>query len=200
MQWTSARSKTILFFGILVVAAWELASGFYIHAKAQVGQWLIAQAWEQTLDQHKPVKPWSWADTYPVGRLVVSDLGIDQFVLAGASGRTLAFGPGHHDESVDPGETGKALLVGHRDTHFAFLKELQPGHELEFQDHTGTWHQFEVDRTVIMNEQEERLVLDGKSPALILVTCYPFHAIVPAGPLRYVVLAKANRNEAREKF
>ena len=124
MQWITARYKTFLFIGLLVVALWELASGFYIYAKAQVGQWLIGQAWEQSLDQQEPVKPWSWADTYPVGRLVVRDLGIDQIVLAGASGRSLAFGPGHHDESVNPGKMGNALLVGHRDTHFAFMMDL----------------------------------------------------------------------------
>jgi hypothetical protein len=25
---------------------------------------------------------------------------------------------------------------------------------------------------------------------LILVTCYPFHAIVPGGPLRYMIIAE----------
>ena len=191
MQWMRTHYKTLLLFGVLVVAGWELASGMYIYAKAQVGQWLIAQAWEQSLVQHEPVKPWSWADTHPIGRLVVKDLGIDQYVLAGASGRTLGFGPGHHDESVYPGEQGKAILAGHRDTHFAFLKELKPRQELAFQDREGTWHQFEVAHTMIMNDQEQHLMLDGETPALVLVTCYPFHAIVPGGPMRYVVLANA---------
>lgn len=191
MQRMPPKYKTLLFFGVLLVSVWELSSGFYIYAKAQVGQWLIAEAWEQSLGQPGPLKPWSWADTFPVGRLVVPELGIDEYVLAGANGRTLAFGPGHYDESVYPGELGNAVLAGHRDTHFAFLKDLQPGHGLEVQDRTGTWHQFEVDHTAIMNEKEERLVLDGKNSALVLVTCYPFHSIVPGGPWRYVVVANA---------
>ena len=30
------------------------------------------------------MKPWPWADTWPVARLVVPSLGIDQIVLEGA--------------------------------------------------------------------------------------------------------------------
>ncbi len=42
-----------------------------------------------------PVKPWPWADTHPVARLIAPAQDADVLVLAGASGRTLAFGPGH---------------------------------------------------------------------------------------------------------
>ena len=180
---------------VLVGAVWELGSGWYIYAKAEIGQWLIARAWELSLERQEPVKPWSWADTHPVGRLRVPGLGIDQYVLAGATGRTMAFGPGHHDESVYPGEPGDSVLLGHRDTHFAFLGKLEPGDGLQFQDETGTWHAFEVETAVIMNDQEEKLLLGGEKPRVFLVTCYPFHAIVPGGPLRYVVEAKERKSD-----
>ena len=54
-------------------------------------------------------------------------------VLAGASGRTLAFGPGHVDGTPLPGEHGNAVVSGHRDTHFAFLRDLRCGDVLEVQ-------------------------------------------------------------------
>ena len=31
----------------------------------------------------------------------------------------------------------------------------------------------------------------GHAPALVLMTCYPFDALAPGGPLRYVVTARA---------
>jgi sortase A len=37
---------------------------------------------------------------------------------------------------------------------------------------------------------------DGTA-ALVLVTCYPFDAVNPGGPLRYVVAAEAASAEAR---
>jgi sortase A len=32
---------------------------------------------------------------------------------------------------------------------------------------------------------------EDRAAGLILMTCYPFHAVVPGGPLRYVVTAHA---------
>jgi sortase A len=37
-----------------------------------------------------------------------------------------------------------------------------------------------------------RLPRDTLVPTLTLVTCYPFDAIDPGGPLRYVVVAEAS--------
>jgi len=43
----------------------------------------------------REVKPWSWADTWPVARIEVKRLHASAIVLAGSSGQALAFGPGH---------------------------------------------------------------------------------------------------------
>ena len=42
----------------------------------------------------RPVKPWSWADTWPVARIIVPRIGRSAIALAGASGQALAFGLG----------------------------------------------------------------------------------------------------------
>ena len=73
---------------------WHFGQGSYIHAKAKLAQSLIRGAWEKTLAGQKEVRPWPWADTWPVARLIVPRLKVDLFVLAGSSGRTMAFGPG----------------------------------------------------------------------------------------------------------
>src|SRR5882724_9471214 len=64
-----------------------LAQGFYIHAKAMLAQILLERAFAQALTTGTPVKPWSWADTWPVARVAVPRLGKSAIVLAGASGQ-----------------------------------------------------------------------------------------------------------------
>ena len=103
----------------------------YIHAKAQVAQVAAARrVGPQARATGSAAKPWPWADTHPVARLVAPAQDADVLVLAGASGRTLAFGPGHLDGSAQPGDRGNAVITAHRDTHFRFLRAIAPGDEL----------------------------------------------------------------------
>jgi sortase A len=62
-----------------------------------------------------------------LARLVVPSLEIDQIVLEGAYGRTLAFGPEHVESTRPLGGSGSIILTGHRDTHFRFLEKLESG-------------------------------------------------------------------------
>ena len=78
---------------LIGLGLWQAGESAYIEAKAWLAQDLLEDAWAKTLGGAQQVKPWSWADTWPVARLQAPDLNIDRIVLAGASGRTLAFGP-----------------------------------------------------------------------------------------------------------
>ena len=111
-----------------------LGRGAWILVKAQIAQVLLAQAWEATKAGGEPVKPWPWADTWPVARLTVPRLGVEEIVLAGGNGEAMAFGPGHLGTSAKPGSGGNVVLAGHRDTHFEFLRDLQPGDEILLED------------------------------------------------------------------
>ena len=102
---------------------WNIGQAVYIHTKAQLAQVLLETAWAETVHGDKEVKPWPWADTWPVGRLSVPGLGVHRIVLAGTNGSSLAFGPGHFFNSPLPGDDGNSLIAGHRDTHFSFLKQ-----------------------------------------------------------------------------
>ena len=77
---------------LLAFGLWHLGQAGYIAAKAELAQYLMQRSWQQTLAGARAVKPWPWADTWPVARLTAAD--VDLFVLAGADGRALAFGPG----------------------------------------------------------------------------------------------------------
>ena len=97
------RRIAIAAIGMLALAgAASFGQGAYIVAKAHVAQWLLHAAWDESRATGIAVKPWPWADTHPVARLMAPTQDSDVLVLAGASGRTLAFGPGHLDGSAMP--------------------------------------------------------------------------------------------------
>ncbi len=186
-----ARRALGLVAALLVgIGTWQLGHGLWIHAKARLAQHLLQRAWARTLAGERAVKPWPWADTWPVARLTAPEHGIDLIVLAGASGRTLAFGPGHLDGSAVPGALGTVIVTGHRDTHFAFLQQLRAGDRLVVEAPGRTPTVFRVTETTVVDARSVAVVNDDGASALVLVTCYPFDAITAGGPLRYVVAAE----------
>jgi sortase A len=174
---------------LLAVGLWQIGEGSWIYAKARLAQYLLQRAWSRTLEGEHNVKPWPWADTWPVARLRVPSKGIDLIVLNGAYGRTLAFGPGFVESSAFPGSPGTTILTGHRDTHFHFLKRLKPHDQIVMETVEGAKRHFVVQECGIVDAYSASIRLDDEENRLVLVTCYPFEAIVPGGPLRYVVTA-----------
>ncbi len=189
MQSIKRNALTWIAWLLALSGLWCLGQGTYIHVKAELAQHLMRKSWAKTLAGAKQVKPWSWADTWPVARLEVPRLGIDQFVLAGSSGRTLAFGPGHLNGSPLPGEQGNTVFSGHRDTHFKFLQHLQVGDEIVITAANGVQYRYEISGTTVVNYQDTRVTMSSDDRKLTLVTCYPFRSINPGGDKRYVVIA-----------
>jgi len=186
------RSHLYLILAVLLAAfgVWQVGEAGYMHAKALLAQHMLETSWAETVSTGKPVKPWPWADTAPVARLRVPSLDKDLIVLAGGSGRTLAFAPGHVDGTPLPGAPGLSVIGGHRDTHFRVLKNMEPGTEIVVEDAHGAQHRFTVTETRVVDSRNTRLDPIASRPALALVTCWPFDAIVPGGPMRYLVFAE----------
>jgi len=176
-------------FGAVVVAhaAW-------IPAKGWLAQRMIAKAWARQVAAEPlgsaPARPWPWADTWPVARLLHEERqGSPLYVLADASGESLAFGPGHVRSTAPPGSDGHVVLAGHRDTHFAFLRTLTPGDRLILETASRRRH-YVVEAGRVVHESRTDLLDATGHAELTLITCYPFDAIVPGGPLRYAVHAR----------
>jgi sortase A len=183
------RARLLLAAGALAASAWLLGGAAAIHGKAVLAQWLIARAWAQDAAMGPP-RPWPWADTWPVARLTVPSLKKTQYVLHGTSGQALAFGPGLDPAGAAPGEPGVVLLAGHRDTHFAWLASIAPGDRLQLTDRAGATRHYAVVRQRVLDSRAGPLQA-GLADGLVLVTCFPFNAVAPGGPLRYVVEAAA---------
>jgi len=169
--------------------------GAWIHAKALVAQILLDRAFEQTIATGREVKPWSWADTWPVARIEIKRLDARAIVLAGSSGQALAFGPGHVERTPDAGERGVAVYSAHRDTHFAFLKDVVIGDEIEVTRNDGRQFRFRVNATSVVRFDASGIdpLVDGFQ--LVLSTCWPFDALTQ-GPERYLVHASMVRASA----
>lgn len=184
------RAGAVLVSAVLCLGFWQLGQGMYIPAKAWLAQELMQRAWQRAQAGASEPAPWPWADTWPVARLQAHGGEVDLIVLAGGSGRTLAFGPGHLSASALPGDAGNSVIAGHRDTHFSFLKHLRYGDSIRIERSDGRGHLFIVTGVDVVDSRRGSIVLDSESAMLTLVTCYPFDAPTPGGPMRYVVTAE----------
>ena len=175
---------------VLCLGFWQLGEGAYIPAKAWLAQELMQRAWQRAEAGSDRPAPWPWADTWPVARLRALGGDIDLIVLSGGSGRTLAFGPGHLSASAMPGQPGNSVIAGHRDTHFSFLQRLTVGEPLAVETVDGQSYLYQIVDIDVVDSRRSSLLLDTEASVLSLVTCYPFDALEPGGPMRYVVTAR----------
>jgi len=190
MAWLTRSPLRLIVACLLCLGFWQLGQGAYIPAKAWFAQELMLRAWGRAVEDDDRQVPWPWADTWPVARLSAKSGDVDLIVLAGGSGRTLAFGPGHLSASSLPGELGNSVIAGHRDTHFNFLRDVEIGESLVIEKIGGRKHLYKVIGIDVVDSRRGSLLLDTDAAILSLVTCYPFDSREVGGPMRYVVTAK----------
>jgi sortase A len=190
----TAKPRTWVARGLLIVALVLAAQAAWMPAKAALAQHLLASSWQQSRQDGSAHRPWPWADTHPVARLEQPRLGISQVVLAGDSGRPLAFGPGWAESSAKPGsDAGTVVISGHRDTHFSWLRELRDGDTLRL-EHAGGEREYRVVGSEVVDSRTHRLAT-GNGDSLVLVTCWPFDATAARSPLRYLVTLAPSREK-----
>jgi sortase A len=180
------RVAISLALGVIGLAC--ITAGCWIHVKAFAAQVLINAAWDRTQNGVAEARPWPWADTSPVARMIFDD-GNTLVVLEGSSGRNLAFAPSHDAASVLPGESGNSVISAHRDTHFRELEHVRIGDRIRVERADRTTYLFAVTDVSVVDSRATRIALNGDEARLTLVTCYPFDAVSPGGPLRFVVSA-----------
>jgi sortase A len=184
--WPALRrvlALSLIFAGLVM-----FGGGIYIHAKALLAQVLLERAFSESVATGHPVKPWPWADTWPVARIAIERIGASTIVLAGSSGQALAFGPGHVELTPDAGERGVAVYSAHRDTHFRFLKDVAVGDAITVTRVDGKTFRYRADATAVVRYDASGIDPRSGGYELMLTTCWPFDALTQ-GPLRYVLHA-----------
>lgn len=183
------KNRQRLLIVLLVIGGGLLCSNsVWIHAKAGIAQVLLRHAWARTLRQGQAARAWPWADTWPVARLQAPKYDQDLIVLAGQAGATLAFGPGMLTQGAEPGKAGTCILAGHRDTSFHFLQQVKVGDMLTMTDRNGVQWNYRITSTAV-RQAENLYVRQLPAARLALITCFPFDAVLPGTPQRYVVEA-----------
>ncbi len=181
------QKLSLIFIALMIAALWQLGLAGWIHIKASLAQVLLDRAWQQALVEDRNIRPWPWADTWPVAELTATRLGISDIVLAGDSGESLAFGPGLSFAGGMPHDEETVVISGHRDTHFSYLQHLKAGDRLILKTRTAI-HYYTVDNTEIVDSRQ--FTLDNDKNALVLVTCYPFNSTASGGDDRFMVYAQ----------
>jgi sortase A len=185
------RRRPILnFLAVLccVGALLMLGKSSWITLKAEVAQVLLSRAFSETIATGHAVKPWSWADTWPVAEVRVARIGASAIVLHGATPESMAFGPALLAESARPGEAGTSVIAAHRDTHFRFLRNVKVGDVVEVTRNDGLTFRYKVTAERVATWDHSGVSLHAPGRNLVLTTCYPFDAITH-GPERYIVEA-----------
>ncbi|GLS84405.1 class GN sortase [Paraferrimonas haliotis] len=178
----------VSFISLGLLGAGLLSQGGYIQAKAQLAQVLIEHAWQQQLDTGKPVKPWPWADTHPLAKLTLANNDKPIMVLQGADMSTLAFGPGMVSSERQYPVPNK-VIFGHKDTHFAALKNLKLGDDIRLVTADKQVLDYQVTERKVVSEDDTHLLVNPNQEVLSLVTCYPFNSQIIGGDKRYLVQA-----------
>ena len=114
-------------------------------------------------------KPWSWADTYPVFKLSFPRIAEKSYVIAGSSGRNLAFSSAHLSNSGLPYENKTTIVSGHRDSHFSYLQDLIIGDTI-IANSTNYPNKFRVVSIQIIDSSKHKLPI-RKTNELILTIC-----------------------------
>jgi sortase A len=101
----------------------------------------------------------------------------------------MAFGPGHIDGSAEPNRAGNCALGGHRDSWFAFLREVRRGDEILLRTREGLVR-YRVSQLAVRSMWDAEPLEPTTHRRLTLITCYPFDELRPSG-WRYVVTCEA---------
>lgn len=127
----------------------------------------------------------------PLAVLKIPKVRIVAPVLDGIDDLTLNAGVGRIPGTARPGQSGNIGIAGHRDGFFRGLKDVAKGDTIELVT-TRETDTYVVDKVYIAQPDDVNILRSGSTPALTLVTCYPFYYIGSA-PQRYIVQASLKR-------
>ena len=200
---------------LLIVGGFLCVQASWLPAKAWLSQQLIKHSWQQSIsimaqqqmqerqqqirsqDNTNPhslskpiaIKPWPWADTFPIAELVFQRIDKSIVVLNGGDPTTLAFSAGAVAPFNQPAAIKPFVVAGHRDSHFAFLEDIAIKDIVSLVDARGKMQHYQVESIDIVDATIGQFPLVADERSLVLITCYPFKGITNSADERYVITA-----------
>lgn len=144
----------------------------------------------RALDVRRTSIPVSLPDAGPIARLTVERLGISEIILGGAGEMAEQLRRAPVLISRSNGAHPVSVMAAHRDTHFLFVRDLQPGDVVRIEWVTGQEEQYRITSFDTLRWDEFAYPLDPAQPLLALSTCYPFGGTEYGGPWRRVAWAE----------
>jgi sortase A len=182
--------KKIIKTGLIITGSLFCLHASWLPLKACLSQQLISYSWQQTIDFQQRIKPWPWADTYPIAELSFERLNKRIVVLNGGDPTTLAFSVGAIAPFNHPQNTQAFVVAGHRDSHFSFLEDVFMNDIISLADKYGQSQLYQVEAIDIVDASTGKLPILADDSQLILITCYPFNSTSSNSNERYVITAK----------
>ncbi|MFZ3201800.1 MAG: class D sortase [Candidatus Acidiferrales bacterium] len=123
-----------------------------------------------------------------IGEMKIPRLELETILVQGESPKILRRAVGHLPETALPGEPGDVALVGHRDSFFRPLRNIQLGDAITIKTLDGEF-EYQVERTEVVLPSDVQVLQPSSENTLTLVTCFPFYYVGPA-PKRFIVRAR----------
>jgi len=150
---------------------------------------------DETLLSSVPTAPKEYT---PLGRITIADIGLDVVFAAGVHPPVLERGPGHWPGTAAPGQSGNAVISGHRTTYthpFRDLDELAPGDTItvELNGATAPVRYRVSDTTIVLEAEYADFVL--RQPADQAVRQLTLFACHPTGDRTHRIVVRAQTDE-----
>lgn len=112
-----------------------------------------------------------------VGRIVMPDIGVNKWIVAGATMDMLERGPGLFANTALPGQLGNSAIAGHRTSYgapFSRIDQLDPGDDITVVTPRGSFTYAVTDTKIVPATAVEVLdTIDPEKATLTLVSCHP---------------------------
>jgi sortase A len=181
--------QSIIKTSLLVIGSLLCLHASWLPAKGWLSQQLISYSWHQSIDLKQQIKPWPWADTYPIAELLFQRLNKRVVVLNGGDATTLAFSAGAIAPFNQTMSKQPLVVAGHRDSHFSFLDKVFINDIISLTDENGQNQRYKVETIDIIDASAGYLPILANDSQLILITCYPFTNTSINSNERYVITA-----------
>jgi len=128
-------------------------------------------------DNQEPPIPRSIDRGDVIGRIVMPDIDVNKWVVAGATMDMLERGPGLFANTALPGQLGNSAIAGHRTSYgapFSRIDQLDPGDDITIVTPQGSFTYAVTETKIVPATAVEVLdTVDPTKATLTLVSCHP---------------------------